>query len=663
MKKIVHVIIFFLIYYSVMAQNGKLLLIGGGSENITSTTSWNYDAFNWAIEQSSNKKVAILHYSTTTTSSFENYFRNYCGASSVKSFVVSSSDANNSTLINEISQYDVFYLRGGDQWYYYNYWEGTLMEVAIHNKFNEGGVICGTSAGLAMLSGVMYTAEGASSYSDYCIKNIDHLSITLENNFIEILPGFIFDSHFTERGRMGRLVSFMANWKKHKGEDIVGIGIDEITALAIDSDGNATAYGSGTVNIYKLKEGNDFKEGAILNVDSLEYIKLIQGKTININDFTVRGFSNTLEPEFIKETTASKIYASGNDYLGISNIGLLEEFLNDGNISDRIILFSKEEEGFATDFKNKLIEFGATNIQIYETNIATSDNESIASDIKASSKFLFVNNTKYDLINIFLNSGGRAGQALKDAFNERKLTLAFIGDNARFCGPVIIGNYLSSEANSTTTEGLNLLKSLIIIPRTFDQGNDYTELWHGTHSSLPYAMVKEEVKNGIWLNALNYLVFQGEGSEAIITIHGTSPAMILSIENTKGDIVSQTYNGTGIPQKKAGFDHMYLSFIKDNEQYVLGEFESSITGLTKLIDEMSIQIFPNPVKNKLFINCEKDIQLVCIYDIIGTTKFRANYLNNEAVIDIEKLSLQQGLYMVEVRNWDDQVKVQKIIIK
>ena len=82
---------------NLIAQNGKLLIIGGGSENITSTTSWNYEAFNWAVSQSANKKVAILHYATTTTSDFENYFKNYCGAVAVKSFIVTSDGANNPT--------------------------------------------------------------------------------------------------------------------------------------------------------------------------------------------------------------------------------------------------------------------------------------------------------------------------------------------------------------------------------------------------------------------------------------------------------------------------------------------------------------------------------------------------------------------------------------
>lgn len=645
------------------AQNGKVLIIGGGSENITSTTSWNYEAFNWAVTQSSNKKVAILHYSTTTSSDFENYFIDYCGASEVKSFVVNSSGANNANLINEILEYDVFYLRGGDQWYYYSYWKGTLMEDAIHNKYHNGGVICGTSAGLAILSGVMFTAQYSSAYSHLCIKNTNHVSITLDDNFIEVLPGFIFDSHFTNRGRMGRLVSFMAHWKKNEGEDIVGIGVDEISALSIDEDKNATAYGAGIVGVYRLKEGTDYKPGILLSLDSLNVIQLSHGKTINLKDFSVDGFSDNIEPDDLMETTPSKIFASGSDNLGDVNIDLLQQFMNDGDISDPIIIFSGSETGIASEFKQKLMDYGATDVKIYIADNTTSDDASLADDIVNTSNFIFVDNNTYNFFTLFYNSGGEAGNALKNAFKNRKLKLAFIGDNARFCGSVIINNYIGYYANANTSQGLGLLNTLAIIPKTFELGNTgITDLWHATNASLPYAMVKERIKNGIWLNEENYLIFHGENDKAKISVYGSSPVMVLSQNNTKGELISQTYSGTGSPDKKAAFDQMYLSFLSDDQEYILGGYESSVTSVSQITDNPLIKIYPNPVTSKLKIKSEKDIQLVRIYNIIGTVMYRENYLVNNATIDIKKINLDKGVYIVEVINWDDEKFVKKVVV-
>ncbi len=664
MKYVYNTLLIILIsFLSLQAQNGKLLIIGGGSENITSTTSWNYEAFNWAVDQSSNKKVALLHYSTTSSSSFENYFVNYCGASDVKSFAVTTSDANNAALINEISEYDVFYFRGGDQYYYYSDWKGTLMEDAIHRKFDEGGVLCGTSAGLAILSGVTYNAENNSAYSDVVIKDFNDVSITLRNDFLEVMPGFIFDSHFTERGRMGRLIAFMANWKNNQGEDLVGIGVDEITALAIEPDGNATAYGAGTVNIFRIPEGKEFYSGPEVSIDSLKVTSLIHGKSIDLNTFQVSGYTNSTAPENIKQDSPHKIYASGIELLGYANVDLLEEFVNDYNSNERIIIFTGSDLTQANSFKDKLQDLNASEVNIYRADFSTHNDQELANAISSSRKFLFLANNTYDFTSLFLNTSGVAADSLKSALKNRKLVLGFIGDNARFCGAKIIGNYLSSDANASISEGMNLIKNTAIIPKTFERGNDITDLWNGTNSAIPYALVNEQLLHGIWLNVENYIVYQGEQDKAKITVRGNSPVMILTQNNSKGELVSQTYSGSGSPDKKGGYDHMYLSFLKDQEEYFLGDYESTVTSVQEYPAKVYTRIYPNPVKDKLFIKSQKDIQLVCIYNIIGTLKFRANYLYNEAEIDINRLNLTEGVYMVEVRNWDDEIDVQKIIIK
>ncbi|MCK7509001.1 MAG: hypothetical protein MZV70_36525 [Desulfobacterales bacterium] len=78
-----------------------------------------------------------------------------------------------------------------------------MIEDAIHAKYNSGGVICGTSAGLAILSGTAFVAEYGDCYSNSAVKNYNLASITLRNDFLEMKPGFIFDSHFTNRGENG----------------------------------------------------------------------------------------------------------------------------------------------------------------------------------------------------------------------------------------------------------------------------------------------------------------------------------------------------------------------------------------------------------------------------------------------------------------------------
>ena len=59
----------FIIVFSIAgkAQSGKLLIVGGGSEN---RNAWSDAPYQWAIEKSENKKVAIISYDPGTDPSW-----------------------------------------------------------------------------------------------------------------------------------------------------------------------------------------------------------------------------------------------------------------------------------------------------------------------------------------------------------------------------------------------------------------------------------------------------------------------------------------------------------------------------------------------------------------------------------------------------------------
>ena len=645
-------------------NKGSLLIIGGGSENITSTTSWNYEAFCWAVNQSANKKVAIIHYATTTSSAFENYFKTYCGASEVKSFVVNSIGANDASLMDEISGYDMFYFRGGDQWEYYNQWKGQLMEEVIHSKFNSGGVICGTSAGLAILSGTTFVAEHGECYSNGAVKNTNLITITLRDDFLRMMPGFVFDSHYTNRGRLGRLAAFMAHWKKNKNESLVGIGVDEITALAINPDGRATAYGAGIVSIVRERSGIDYSPSTALAVDSLEITQLSHGRSINLNTFVVDAFGSAVEPSSTIETTPSKIYISGGDRLNTTNESLLEQFAAEVNRQEEIIVLTGQDQSLALEYKAKLNGFGASNVHVYEATGETSTSSELASLIRSAQKFLFVGNNTNNLITLFYNSGGVAANALKEAFVSRALYLAFIGDNARFCGQVVVDNYINASANATISNGFGLIKTATIIPKTFErpQSGAVTTYWHGTNAAIPYAMVSQGVKNGIWLNDDNYILFKGKDNKAMFTVYGASPVFVQTLHGTRGEIVSQTYSGTGNPDTKAAFDFMYLSFLNEGQEYMLADFESAATGIDEELEMPSIRMFPNPTSDQLNISSNVKLIGVRVYNMIGVRVYSSVLNEKELSIDISSLNFPKGIYLVEAYALNNMVVTKRIVV-
>lgn len=59
-----------------------------------------------------------------------------------------------------------------------------------------------------------------------------------------LLPDVIIDQHFSQRGRMGRLLSVFAG-----NPGLVGIGLDENTAILVQSDGILETFGEGMITL------------------------------------------------------------------------------------------------------------------------------------------------------------------------------------------------------------------------------------------------------------------------------------------------------------------------------------------------------------------------------------------------------------------------------
>ena len=59
-----------------------------------------------------------------------------------------------------------------------------------------------------------------------------------------LLPGVVIDSHFAERGRMGRLLGAVAENPKN-----LGAGIDEDTAIVVERGERLRVIGSGAVYV------------------------------------------------------------------------------------------------------------------------------------------------------------------------------------------------------------------------------------------------------------------------------------------------------------------------------------------------------------------------------------------------------------------------------
>lgn len=130
---------------------------------------------------------------------------------------------------------DGVFFSGGDQLRISSQIGDTAFETRIHEIYDKGGVIAGTSAGASVMSEIMLI-RGANSES-HRIGDL-HMAAGLR-----LMRDVIIDQHFAERGRIGRLLGAVA-----LNPRILGIGIDEDTAIVVKGR-EFYVLGSGAVYV------------------------------------------------------------------------------------------------------------------------------------------------------------------------------------------------------------------------------------------------------------------------------------------------------------------------------------------------------------------------------------------------------------------------------
>jgi cyanophycinase len=129
------------------------------------------------------------------------------------------------------------FISGGDQMRLVSMLGGTEFARLLEDRVRHSPlVLAGSSAGAAGMSAAMIVRGDAASHPN---KNIVRLSPGLG-----ILRNIIIDQHFTERGRLSRLITAVSYNPRQ-----LGLGIDENTAVIISHDGTLEVHGHGTVTI------------------------------------------------------------------------------------------------------------------------------------------------------------------------------------------------------------------------------------------------------------------------------------------------------------------------------------------------------------------------------------------------------------------------------
>ncbi|MFI5136391.1 MAG: cyanophycinase [Sphingobacteriales bacterium] len=203
-------------------------------------------------------------------------------------------DAKNEAYIDRIRKADVVMFSGGDQLRLSSIFGGTEFLNTLKTRYqNENFVIAGTSAGAAAAStNMIYRGQSHKAL----IKG--EVQMTAGLGFIDSV---IIDTHFVQRGRIGRLLYAVAS-----NPGMLGIGLGEDAGLLITEGTLMEAIGSGLtilVNGRKMAETNiyDVEMGSPVSIKNMRVsvMSIFDKYDLTLNQLNIKKSIKAEEGAFI----------------------------------------------------------------------------------------------------------------------------------------------------------------------------------------------------------------------------------------------------------------------------------------------------------------------------------------------------------------------------
>lgn len=222
---------------------GYVVVVGGGEDR-----SPRSPILRRLMELASRDMVLVVDAAAHYPSRFARQYRQTfldLGASHVLTpRLESRHDAEEGGFLEALDGADVVYFAGGDQERLVSVFRGTRAHDILWERWQRGEVVvAGTSAGASALSRTMIARGEAGMWP--------------RKGLVRLAPGLGFtavvvDQHFSQRGRLGRLVEAVLLAQPR----VPGVGVDENTAVILRPDGWAEVVGEGGVALVTA-DGDD----------------------------------------------------------------------------------------------------------------------------------------------------------------------------------------------------------------------------------------------------------------------------------------------------------------------------------------------------------------------------------------------------------------------
>ncbi|MFT6094039.1 MAG: cyanophycinase [Pseudohongiellaceae bacterium] len=207
-------------------------------------------------------RITVIPTASALEDTGDNYIRifNDLGVKEVISLpIVEREDAQSEQHLAELEQSTGIFITGGNQLRLSTILGGTPISKAIRRLNAHGIHVAGTSAGAAIMPEHMISGGESGG--------------TPKQGAVSLSPGLgltnklVIDQHFRQRDRLGRLMSAIAY-----NPFLIGLGIDEDTAVFINPKGVLEVEGKGAVTII---DPSELKYSSMHNAREGDTISLI----------------------------------------------------------------------------------------------------------------------------------------------------------------------------------------------------------------------------------------------------------------------------------------------------------------------------------------------------------------------------------------------------
>jgi beta-aspartyl-peptidase (threonine type) len=273
-----------------------LLLSGGGD--------WDIEAFRWFAAKAGHGHIVMLG-AYGGGEDGQSFFRDVGGVKSVESLVFDRRDASfDPKALAILARADGIFIEGGDQSKYVRFWKGTPVARLIDRAVLSGKPVGGTSAGLAVLGGASYGAmDGGSIDATTALRDPEGPAVTIVRDFLHMpfLAHVITDTHFMARNRLGRLIAFIARVRTTSDPRVVGLGVDQDSALCVDASGKGRLFttNGGFAWLVEPQSRPMLRAGIPLDYPSIRITGVGRGSMIDLKTLRISA------PAFRKEISVA----------------------------------------------------------------------------------------------------------------------------------------------------------------------------------------------------------------------------------------------------------------------------------------------------------------------------------------------------------------------